>query len=276
MSEKPQAVREDGQEDLLEQIITQGLEKLNAPAQATATAEAPPEAAPSAPKQEPSGEAVHPANRRNKRSAVYLYLLVLFGAAFLMLLLAYFVQQRSSEDAISDLRDSMNLSRKELLDEIKDLEEQKDALSEELQRWKDGWKDDFAQWQKLYEEKVQEANDLWDQNSAAQEELYSWQSFWALELCYQAGDYERCAALLILQTQGQYTYRTPGSAQERYEEIVQAVIDAGILDEDYERHPDDYKDLLRNYYFNILLFGLAESGETVVVRVRNVSRETER
>ena len=275
MSEKPQTVREDGQEDLLEQIITQGLEKMNAPTQATATAEVPPETAPSAPRQEPSGEAAHPASRRSQRSAVYLYLLVLFGAAFLMLLLAYFVQQRNSEDTISDLRDSMNLSRKELLDEIKDLEDQKDALSEELQRWKDGWKDDFAQWQKLYEEKVQEANDLWDQNSAAQEELYSWRSFWTLEKFYQAGDYQSCAALLILQEQGQYTYRTPDGAQLWYDEIVQAVIDAGILDEYYYVHPTDYSDLLDAYYSNVL-YGLPESGITVVVRVRNVSRETER
>ena len=34
--------------------------------------------------------------QRNKRSSVYVYLAVLFGAAFLMLLLAYLVQQRNN------------------------------------------------------------------------------------------------------------------------------------------------------------------------------------
>ena len=243
MSEKPQTAREDRQ-DLLEQIITRGLDKMNAPAQAAATEEAPPEAAPTAPGPENAGETVSPSAGRNRRSAVYLYLLVLFGAAFLMLLLAYFVQQRSSEDALSDLRNSMNLSRDGLLAEIKDLEEQNNALSEGLERWKDGWKDDFAQWQKLYEEKVQEVNDLWDQNNAAQEELSSWQSFWALEQCYQAGDYDSCAALLLLEG---FSYQIPESAHTRHDEIAQAIISQGLLDEGYETHVSDYQDLIDRY-----------------------------
>ena len=36
---------------------------------------------------------------KKKRSSVFIYLAVLFGAAFLMLLLAYFVQQRNSNAA---------------------------------------------------------------------------------------------------------------------------------------------------------------------------------
>ena len=42
--------------------------------------------------------------QRNKPSSFYVYLAILFGAAFLMLLLAYFVQQRNSDTALSDLR----------------------------------------------------------------------------------------------------------------------------------------------------------------------------
>ena len=52
--------------------------------------------------------------KKNKSSTVYLYLLILFGAAFLMLLLAYFVQQRNIENAVSDPHNSMSLSREEL------------------------------------------------------------------------------------------------------------------------------------------------------------------
>ena len=51
----------------------------------------------------------HPPN--GKRSSFYVYLAVLFGAAFLMLLLAYFVQRRNNETAISALRSTMDLSR---------------------------------------------------------------------------------------------------------------------------------------------------------------------
>ena len=69
---------------------------------------------------------------KNKRSSVYIYLLILFGAAFLMLLLAYFVQQRNSESAISDLRDSMNLSRTELLAEVETLKADNESLQQDI------------------------------------------------------------------------------------------------------------------------------------------------
>lgn len=75
----------------------------------------------------PKPERAAPSDK-NKRSSVYIYLLILFGAAFLMLLLAYFVQQRNSETTISDLRDSMNLSRAELLEQVETLEREKGDL----------------------------------------------------------------------------------------------------------------------------------------------------
>ena len=235
MSEKPQEARADEREDLLEQIISQGLEKIKAPVQAADEPEAPPEAASSPPEPESGERAVPLRDRKSRRSAVYLYLLVLFGAAFLMLLLAYFVQQRSSESAISYLQDSMNLSREQLLTEIRDLEAQNMALSEEL-----------AQWQTRYEEKDGEATDLWNKNYDMQGELYSWASFWMLEEFYHMGNYETCAAVLLFQLQsGEYSYRAPDAARQA--EIARAVIDAGILGEDYAEHPENYLDLLDAY-----------------------------
>lgn len=68
---------------------------------------------------------------KNKPSSFYLYLIVLFGAAFLMLLLAYFVQKRNNETAISELRSTMNLSRGELMEQIETLEAEMQALEEE-------------------------------------------------------------------------------------------------------------------------------------------------
>lgn len=73
----------------------------------------------------------HPPN--GKRSSFYVYLAVLFGAAFLMLLLAYFVQRRNNETAISALRSTMDLSREELMEEIQGLEEERDGLLASLQ-----------------------------------------------------------------------------------------------------------------------------------------------
>ena len=238
MSGNPQETRENEQGDLLEQIITQGLDKLKAPTRTVAEEEPPAGETPSASEPKNSEDAApSPTGRKNRRSAVYLYLLILFGAAFLMLLLAYFVQQRSSKTAISDLRESMNLSREELLDEIRELKEQNAALN-----------DDLARWQERYEEKDGEVLDLWNQSYDAQERLYSWTSFWELEQYYQAGDLIGCAAVLIIQSQGHFSYHTPDAARERYEEIVQAVIDAGILDKDYYLHPTNYNDVLSAFF----------------------------
>ena len=242
MSEKPQEARED---NLLEQVFTQELEKMSAPEQTADAVEAPKDEAPPTPEQE-GGEAVPPpADRKNRRSSVYLYLLVLFGAAFMMLLLAYFIQRRSNED----LQDSMNLSRKELLDQINALEEQNSTLNEKITAQREELATvyvDRAHWQEWYEEAALEADDLKDDYFSAQEELYSWESFWQLELAYQAGDYLKCGHILLRQTQvfNNLTYSTPRVVQRRYDEIVRAVIDAGILDEDYKQHLDDYSRLM--------------------------------
>lgn len=272
MSERPQRVRADEQGDLLEQIIARGLDKMEASSRMTAGPKAPPEEAPAAPAPEGGGGSAATADRRHRRSAVYLYLLVMFGAAFLMLLLAYFVQRRSSEDAISNLRDSMNLSRQELLDQIGALEEKNTSLTEDneaLSEWNKQLSGELAQWQERYEEQVQEANDLQYQIDDAWDELYSWQSFWELEQYYQARDYESCAAVIILQRQSQYTYRAPDPA--RQEEITQAVIDAGVLDRDMPVS-EGYNDLLDAYfsskgYYEMLSHSSAGRA--------NVSRETE-
>lgn len=129
MSEKPQ-------EDLLESIISKSV------AQQEEARRAAPEDAPASPPEDqappPPPEDGKEAPSPNKRTAVYRYLLVLFGAAFILLLLAYFIQQRSSETAISDLRDSMNLSRAELMEEIDGLREENEQHKATIQELEEG------------------------------------------------------------------------------------------------------------------------------------------
>ena len=132
MSDKPQEARVSDQEDLLDQIITQGLDRIKTPSQTAAAEEPAAGGTLPDPVQKSSGNDAPRTGRERRSSAVYLYLLILFGAAFLMLLLAYFVQRRGSENTISDLQDSMNLSRQELLAEIRKLEEQNVALKDQL------------------------------------------------------------------------------------------------------------------------------------------------
>lgn len=85
-------------------------------------------------------EAEH--SRPKRRSAsVMSYLAILFGAAFLLLLLSYFMQQRTSEETISGLKDSVNSfqsvgnlveQNQALQEQAKALQEQVDALEEQL------------------------------------------------------------------------------------------------------------------------------------------------
>lgn len=144
MSDKPQSTepqpdvsRETPEADLLESIMNKSLaeqeDARNKPnrEEPEDTPETPPEGE-VPPPSSPGPEAEKPSTPANKRTSVYRYLLVLFGAAFVLLLLAYFIQQRSSETAISDLRDTMNLSRAELMEEIDGLKEEKAALEDQV------------------------------------------------------------------------------------------------------------------------------------------------
>ena len=251
MSERTQESRED---DLLEQVFTQGLEKMNAPTRTADTGETPGDETHPAPRREDGEESPNPANRKSRRSSVYLYLLVLFGAAFLMLLLAYFIQLRRSEDTFSDLRSSMNLSRQDLLDQINALEEQNAMLEEQnnaLNNLVSNLYRAQTLWQERYEEQVRDENDFSIQLHAAQAELFSWKLFWALEQSYQAEEYEDCVAILLLGSMSEYGGGyIPKEIDDRFEEIVRALIDRGLFTEDLEIPTSDvqyYQDLI--YYY---------------------------
>ena len=246
MIEKPQVPQGEKQEDLLEQIIAKGLEKINTPTQATAPEESPPEAKPSSPKQE-DRKAAPPEGRKSRRTAAYLYLLILFGAAFLMLLLAYFVQQRSNKNAISDL----HLSREQLLDQIRALEERNNALEEQNVALSGETKrlgGELSQWQTKYSGLAHENAELLVYYSDAAAKLVGWQNSWLLEQSYQAGDYGDCIAIFLLENMGEYGGSIPNKElADRREEIVQALIEQGLLPEDRQIHISDYRDFIDAY-----------------------------
>lgn len=133
---RPDVSRETPEADLLKSIIDKSLaEQEDTRNKPTGEEPAGAPAAPpggETPPSSPGPEEKKRSTPANKRTSVYRYLLVLFGAAFVLLLLAYFIQQRSSETAISDLRDTMNLSRAELMEEIDGLKEEKAALEDQV------------------------------------------------------------------------------------------------------------------------------------------------
>lgn len=84
-----------------------------------------------------------PGAKPKRSTPVFVYLLILFAAAFLMLLLAYFIQERNTEAQIGDLRDSLEAfqsisaltaENQELREQLDELEEDYRALSDALEQ----------------------------------------------------------------------------------------------------------------------------------------------
>lgn len=209
MSEKPQ-------DELLESVSGSTPPEKQTPSQGGSTGEEAPD----------SGKKVSPAN---KRTSVYRYLLVLFGAAFILLLLAYFIQQRSSETAISDLRDTMNLSRAELMEEIDALKEEKAALEEQTGRLQEE-RDDL---EKQLDELREQHAGLLDDFSGQHKQVEGWLNFWVLEESFLARDYEACAHFLqTLANSGSLNVPDSDSALARMREICDILIERDYLAED--------------------------------------------
>ncbi len=176
--------------------------------------------------------------KKGKGSSFFIYLAVLFGAAFLMLLLAYFVQQRNSDAALDNLRMTSNASKEELLEELQALEAEREELEAQIRELEL----DLKQEQSL----SQDFQALYDgaRTSAAHLEYtllqrtQAMELLWQLERAYAQRDYDTCQAFIhwlempeanprkdFLPTEEdreQYDYGLDGSTPaERYQEIVE-------------------------------------------------------
>lgn len=213
---------EEHPDDLLESIISKSIAEQDT--EKEADDEEPPKENPEQKKSEEPN-----ASPPNKPSSVYRYLLVMFGAAFVLLLLAYFIQQRNSETTISDLRDTMNMSRAELMEEIDGLKEKKAALEDETARLQEERDELDAQLKELHEQWYEAAS-----LSANQEkELQSWYRFWGLEADYLAKDYEACAQFFQIIPADNVPYPLgKSSVQERVDEILHFLLRRGYLTEE--------------------------------------------
>ena len=203
----------------------------------------PPEGQPNAPtvsRETPDGPGE--ALGKNKRSSFYVYLVVLFGAAFLMLLLAYFVQRRNNETAISELRSTMDLSREELMEEIKGLEKEREELNAALQAAADA------------QIKVEEERDTAIADYEHLKDGYNkyvgyasiLEGLYAAEVKLSDKDYDGAAAELtdieyqyFVDTIGDYDaemgYYNPEGLflRPRFDALVEELIRRGALDEDW-------------------------------------------
>lgn len=153
---------------------------------------------------------------KNHSASVFTYLAILFAVAFLLLLLAYFIQQRNNDVAMEGLRDSISSfkSLDALRDENKLLEQQVETLEGE-------------------QEQLREENEKLEYEYQLEHEYaLSWESFWNLESLFQQERYEEC----VSQLQNMYYstfYRTPQSVRDRVQEIQDTLLDLGYLTVQY-------------------------------------------
>lgn len=172
--------------------------------------------------------------------SVFAYLAVLFGAAFLLLLFAYLMQQRDSAEImgnLSQLRESMGSiqsidelteENRALREEIEGLKEQVASLEEENEREKKIRSD--------YEVELDSVTDALDN---VQHNLHQVSTamglFWQIDEAYVAEDFDLCRELvaqmeeLVVPDPSAYLVDPEDgngltrSAAERYQEIVEAL-----------------------------------------------------
>lgn len=127
---------------------------------------------------------------KKKGGPVFGYLAIMFAAAFLMLLLAYFIQQRNNEVAMNGLKDSISSfeSVDELLEDNRELRDQLTELEDELEAVQERLDDAERANALLQEER--------DALAGSQAEVLSWQAFYLMETYYREGQYEACAKQL--------------------------------------------------------------------------------
>lgn len=121
-------------------------------------------------------EAEH--SRPRKKGTAVSYLAILFGAAFLLLLLSYFMQQRANEQTISGLQDSVSSfqSVETLVDTNKRLSEENKAMEAEVE-----------QLQKDLDTAREVAQESQDALTERTKELQATDWFWRIQRSYSKG-----------------------------------------------------------------------------------------
>lgn len=129
-----------------------------------------------------------------KKASVMSYLAILFAAAFLLLLLSYFMQQRTSEQTISGLQDSVTglqssvsamQSVENLIEDNKLLHEKVDVLESELE---DLTKKNTS----LESDRRTQA----DRNAQLQDQLIAMDWLWRIQRAYSRGSRDDCRTMV--------------------------------------------------------------------------------
>lgn len=157
-----------------------------------------------------------PSGRGSGNKPVVVYILVLFIAAFLLMALSLLMHQRSNEEAIGELKDSISAMREAQIgqDRISELEQALEEAQEAAAVFQDA--NETSRNQASHLEHVLEQT----------QEAMEW--FWQLNESYLEHDLEMCRTILETMEENAESplseYLTPLAA-ERYREIQTAVVE---------------------------------------------------
>lgn len=162
-----------------------------------------------------------------KTSSVILYLAILFSAAFALLLLAYFMQQRSAEETIGNLTQS--ITSMESLDKL--IEENR-ALREEMKAMddaQDALQDAYDQLQEDYEQVLEQVTTTTAENDF-------WTLLWQVETLYLDKQYEECAECMM-QMQTESSLTVPEEVFQRLDSIAAELAAMQLLPAEIDDNP---------------------------------------
>ena len=165
---------------------------------------------------------VPPATREKRQRSVVHYIAILFAAAFLLMLMAYLMDQRQNQ-AMNDLNQSLTGLQDSLTDQssLQDIYEDNMQLIQQVGQLEE-------QVKQLEEDKQSLSSQLSDQEKASQ--AMDW--FWQIDEAYVLGRYSLCRSLIQeLEDAGLVDYLPKESVTDngrfspsgRYQEIYEAL-----------------------------------------------------
>lgn len=154
-----------------------------------------------------------------KTTGIGFYLAILFAVAFLLLLLAYFTQQRANDEAMGNLTQSITSieSLNQLIEENAELREDLERVEEELESTQDS---------------LTSAKDALSQQKNV---LDSLELIEELEAAYTAKEYALCVQILeSMEQSSRFTMPESVILQNRVDEIVAQLTELGYYAETEE------------------------------------------
>lgn len=166
--------------------------------------------------------------RPRRKMSVFGYMAVLFSVAFLLLLIAFFQQQRANDEAADALQKSQSTieSIQQLLDENKLLREENETLTSE----KDSLQSQADELDAARQAQSLKLEELAEKIAGQENALKAMDFFWQIDEAYVLNRYNLCRTLI--QEMGELSQYLPDwkatennrySPAKRFEEIKQAV-----------------------------------------------------